>query len=59
MKNKVKGIISLTPSSKQILFFLGLGPKAVRVAHNPPQSLPRKPIHKKVHLAVIFPFFPY
>jgi len=47
MKNKVKGIISLTPSSKQILFFLGLGPKVVRVAHDPPQSLPGKPICRK------------
>jgi hypothetical protein len=51
MRNKVKGIIPLTPCSTETLFFLGLGPKVVRISHNPPKSLPEKPIYKKVYLA--------
>ena len=57
MRNKVKRIIPLTPCSAESLFFLGLGPKVVRISHNPPKSLPEKPIYKKVHLAVLFPSF--
>jgi hypothetical protein len=57
MKNKARRIIPLTPCSTETLFFLGFGPKVVRISHNPPKGLPEKPIYKKVHLAVLFPFF--
>ncbi len=47
MRNKVKRIIPLTPSSTEIFSFFGLGPKVVRVSHNPPKSLPGGPICRK------------